>query len=295
MWCESDAKRGAMLVATFGPSTGWAGKTITHDDGVFTLEGVGPVTAVDLLEYDRQGHLEWAYDGLREWVQQTAGAAPVSQVAPPGVAATTKTPRTRRRKFPVWAIVVVALLGVFVVLAVIGALLPAEQTPENAGAPSLPVATATSSPAKAEATQTPAESADTHHFGQSQLIRAGSEALEITPLSLTISKRPPASVFPLQSGKGWVYAIVRVRFKNVGTKFTKSQVGMWSELTCEHNAEDTVTAEWMADTQGNAGKLELDPGQKMTWLVTFAVRKTAKVLSFSYTGPGDHQDTWLVD
>ncbi len=56
-----------MLVATFGPTTGWAGRTITFYEGSFTLEGHGFVTARDVLEYDRQGHLVWAYDGLREW------------------------------------------------------------------------------------------------------------------------------------------------------------------------------------------------------------------------------------
>ena len=66
-----------MIIATFGPSTGWAGKTITYDNGVFTLEGHGVISATDVLTYDRQGHLEWADVGLREWVQQmsSGGAA----------------------------------------------------------------------------------------------------------------------------------------------------------------------------------------------------------------------------
>jgi hypothetical protein len=46
-----------MLVPTFGPATGWAGKTITYDNGVFTLEGRGPVTAAGVLTYAEQGHL----------------------------------------------------------------------------------------------------------------------------------------------------------------------------------------------------------------------------------------------
>ena len=29
-----------MLIATFGPSTGWAGKTITRESEVFVLEGL---------------------------------------------------------------------------------------------------------------------------------------------------------------------------------------------------------------------------------------------------------------
>ncbi len=65
-----------MLVATFGPTTGWAGRTITFYDGRFTLEGHGFVTAHDVLEYDRQGHLAWAYDGLREWAYSLAPPPP---------------------------------------------------------------------------------------------------------------------------------------------------------------------------------------------------------------------------
>jgi hypothetical protein len=61
-----------MLIATFGPTTGWAGKTITYEDGAFTLEGHGRISAQDVIEYERQGHLVWPYDGLREWVQSSA-------------------------------------------------------------------------------------------------------------------------------------------------------------------------------------------------------------------------------
>lgn len=57
-----------MVIATFNAATGWAGKTITHDDGEFTLEGHGAITAEDVLSYDAAGHIGWAYDGLREWV-----------------------------------------------------------------------------------------------------------------------------------------------------------------------------------------------------------------------------------
>jgi hypothetical protein len=83
-----------MIVATFGPSTAWVGKTITFDDGRFTIEGLGQVEPQVVTDYDAQGHLWWAYDGLREWVYQTAGrplpetaAPPAPQAAPPTVAA----------------------------------------------------------------------------------------------------------------------------------------------------------------------------------------------------------------
>jgi hypothetical protein len=72
---------GPLLVATFGPTTGWVGKSITYEDGVFTLEGVGPLAAGSVLEYDQQGHLEWAYAGLREWVHGLAAAHQTATVA----------------------------------------------------------------------------------------------------------------------------------------------------------------------------------------------------------------------
>ena len=40
-----------MDIATFGPSTGWAGRTITFDSGQFRLAGHGPITAADVLEH----------------------------------------------------------------------------------------------------------------------------------------------------------------------------------------------------------------------------------------------------
>src|SRR5665647_1285149 len=63
-----------MLVATFGASTGWVGKTITHEGDKFVLEGFGPITAHAVLDYDTNGQLDWAYSGLREWVQQVEQA-----------------------------------------------------------------------------------------------------------------------------------------------------------------------------------------------------------------------------
>jgi hypothetical protein len=63
-----------MLVATFGPTTGWHGKQITHEAGSFILEGHGVITASDVLSYERQGQIDWAYAGLREWVEQLAQA-----------------------------------------------------------------------------------------------------------------------------------------------------------------------------------------------------------------------------
>jgi hypothetical protein len=57
-----------MLVAKFGDTTAWVGKTITFDSEQFILEGHGAITAQDIVEYDRQGHLVWPYDGMRAWL-----------------------------------------------------------------------------------------------------------------------------------------------------------------------------------------------------------------------------------
>jgi len=70
-----------MLIATFGPTTGWAGKTIIREGDVFLLDDHGPVSAHDVMEYDKQGHLVWADVGTRAWVGSLALAAPVAPTA----------------------------------------------------------------------------------------------------------------------------------------------------------------------------------------------------------------------
>ncbi len=64
-----------MIVARFTSATGWAGKAITYDNGLFALQGYGQLAAEDVLQYDQQGQLAWEYDGLREWVAQAAARA----------------------------------------------------------------------------------------------------------------------------------------------------------------------------------------------------------------------------
>jgi hypothetical protein len=49
-----------MLVATFGPTTAWAGEKITREGDAFILEGHGALSARDVMEYDLQGQLVWA-------------------------------------------------------------------------------------------------------------------------------------------------------------------------------------------------------------------------------------------
>lgn len=72
---------GRLVIATFGPTTGWQGRTITYAGGVLALEGFGPITAEDVLRYSDRGHLVWAYDGLEEWIRGLVLARP-SQFSP---------------------------------------------------------------------------------------------------------------------------------------------------------------------------------------------------------------------
>ena len=65
-----------MLVATFGPSTGWSGKTITHENGQFVLQDCGPISAAQVLEYDRVAPLTWSTEGTRAWVGSLARSGP---------------------------------------------------------------------------------------------------------------------------------------------------------------------------------------------------------------------------
>ncbi len=57
-----------MLISTFGPSTAWCGKTITFENDGFVLQGHEPISASDVLRYDREGHLVWVDDWTRAWV-----------------------------------------------------------------------------------------------------------------------------------------------------------------------------------------------------------------------------------
>jgi S1-C subfamily serine protease len=57
-----------VLLATFGPSTAWAGRRISREGDFFILENHGPIAAHDVMEYDRQGHLVWVSDWARAWV-----------------------------------------------------------------------------------------------------------------------------------------------------------------------------------------------------------------------------------
>jgi len=124
-----------MLVATFGPTTAWVGKTITWDGNQFVLEGYGPVPAAALIDYDQQGHLQWASAELRSWAwtyahweaggappaqaaaQPRAGAQPQAAAQPWAAAqpAAAGRPVGGKKPFPVWAIVLI--IAAVVILA----------------------------------------------------------------------------------------------------------------------------------------------------------------------------------
>ena len=57
-----------MIIATFGATTGWAGKTITRDGDAFILQDHGSIAAADVMEYDKKGHLLWVDEATRAWV-----------------------------------------------------------------------------------------------------------------------------------------------------------------------------------------------------------------------------------
>jgi hypothetical protein len=101
-----------MLVATLGPSTEWPGKAIFFENERFTLEGFGPITPKAILEYDRQGQLEWATEGSRSWVQGLT-AATTSPAAP----VTARTGSSKRVRNAV--ILGVALVAVIVIAAAV--------------------------------------------------------------------------------------------------------------------------------------------------------------------------------
>jgi hypothetical protein len=102
-----------MLIATFGPTTGWVGKTVSYEDGQFALEDFGPITAAHVMEYDGQGHLQWPYAGMREWVRGVA-ARPVDV---PAFASQPALPDAGQRKaLPGWAIAVIVVGVLFVLL-----------------------------------------------------------------------------------------------------------------------------------------------------------------------------------
>jgi hypothetical protein len=63
-----------MLVAVFNPTTSWSTRTITYDAAGrrLMLQDGGLIAAQKVLEHDAQGQIDWAREGLREWVGEFA-------------------------------------------------------------------------------------------------------------------------------------------------------------------------------------------------------------------------------
>ena len=116
-----------MLVATFGPSTGWHGRAIIWDVDHYILVGHGAIPAAGVLDYDRRGQLVWADPGLRAWVAQVDRWETGGVSAQPGgvtrTAAAGPGAPTARRGVPVWVIVVSAVVAGALILAVGAAVL----------------------------------------------------------------------------------------------------------------------------------------------------------------------------
>jgi len=65
-----------VVIAMFNSTTAWVGETITYDDAIFSLEGHRVISAADVLvAYDGKGHIAWACEGLKEWVEQRAASS----------------------------------------------------------------------------------------------------------------------------------------------------------------------------------------------------------------------------
>ena len=62
-----------MLVATFEPSSGCEGRTITFENEQFVHDVLVPISAAEVMDYDRKGWLEWPMDGMRAWVGSRTG------------------------------------------------------------------------------------------------------------------------------------------------------------------------------------------------------------------------------
>jgi homospermidine synthase len=126
-----------MLIATFGPTTAWSGKTITREGDAFVLEDHGSISAGDIMEYDRQGHLLWVNAGTRAWVGSKAQGTTKSQSRAPASRATSRTseaqdaakavttqPESPRRRYVkralLVAIVVLAIANTALLLTLLG-------------------------------------------------------------------------------------------------------------------------------------------------------------------------------
>ena len=109
-----------MLVATFGPTTGWEGREIIWDVDRFILVGHGAVPAAGILDYDRRGQLIWAQPELRAWVVEVDRWETGGRARGGSEAGT----RSSGGGLPAWAIALIAGAVALVVIGLVaGALL----------------------------------------------------------------------------------------------------------------------------------------------------------------------------
>jgi hypothetical protein len=111
-----------MRVATFGPTTAWMGIGIEYDGRQFHLEGHGAIPPQALLDYDRLGQIDWAYAGLREWVQTLATGVDAAQVVTgPARPVAFAHSAGRRSSIPPWAIALIVLAVALALTPIIAA------------------------------------------------------------------------------------------------------------------------------------------------------------------------------
>ena len=113
-----------MLIATFGPSTGWVGKTIVFENGTFFLQDHGLVSATDVMTYGQQGHLIWANQGMRAWVGARVQAPhAVTPASTPRSAAVAGSPLVRADDGRTSGLVAASMIGLaLVILGLFGAI-----------------------------------------------------------------------------------------------------------------------------------------------------------------------------
>lgn len=101
-----------MLIAIFNDTTGWAGKTISHDGAHFVLEGFGPITPQQVLVYESSGQIAWASASARALAHSKPASAPEAKP---------------KRRLPGW--VLIAAIGI-VAIILIGAIAAARSMNE---------------------------------------------------------------------------------------------------------------------------------------------------------------------
>ena len=168
-----------MVIGSFGSTSGWAGREIDYDNGLFSVNGEA-LSLADLLAADQQGLIVWAYDGLQQWAQQLSTAqsavpapAPLAEATPapvvpglapaapeasgPGVPAAPspdrKSPPTRRR-LRTRTKIIIGVVGAFVILTAIGAIGNAVAPSHKTSPTPAPMAATTTAPTPTETPST---------------------------------------------------------------------------------------------------------------------------------------------